>query len=69
MIIYMQCSVSTGYHGSAVNEEIEVEVPEDFWEKAQSEQYEYLQSAFDDWLGSNSDSGFSFSHSPEADND
>ena len=58
MLITMNCHVSV--NTSAVNEDIEVEVPDDFFDWHEQKQYAYLAEDFDSWLGSNSDSGYGF---------
>ena len=62
MLITMYCHVSVG--SCSTDEEVEVEVPADFSTWEESAQHEYLQDAFDGWLNSNHDSGFSFSAPP-----
>lgn len=58
--ITMHCNASLG-QGQAKNEDVDVEVPDDFFEWEEKAQFKYLEDDFEDWLSSNVESGFDFS--------
>ncbi|SNR91991.1 DUF7167 family protein [Hymenobacter mucosus] len=58
MLITLHCHVAL--NTASVDEDVEVEVPDEFADWTQTEQFEYLEDEYNQWLGSNMDSGYNF---------
>lgn len=56
MLITANFIVSVGRE--SVNEDVQIEVPDDFFEWPRDMQDSYIEGDFNSWLGSNCDSGF-----------